>query len=144
MDLLAIWANSYRFSLGFQLGHNADLRVVKGILFFCHRFWGRNVWSQIQTPFLFHCLPLKLLLLLHLSFDYLFLFELHSLPAMYAPEEDPNNAQDDDWKDDKNQDFLEIDADIVSTRGFWSYINFKRYLHLLLLSRKQSKDTSID
>ena len=121
MDLLAIWANSYRFSLGFQLGHNADLRVVKGILFICHRFWGRNVWSQIQTPSLLHCHALKLLLLLYLSLDYLFLFELHSLPAMYAPEEDPDDAQDNDWKDDENQYFLEIDADIVSIRGLSGY-----------------------
>ena len=119
MDLLAIWANSYRFRLWFQLGHNADLRVVKGFFFFSHRYWGRNVWSQIQTPFLFHCLALKLLHLI--SFDYLFLFELHSLPAMYAPEKNPNDAQDDDRKDDKNKYFLEIDADIVSIRGLWGY-----------------------
>lgn len=36
---------------------------------------------------------------------------------MYAPEEDPYDTQNDDRKDDKNQDFLEIDADIVSIRG---------------------------
>ena len=40
---------------------------------------------------------------------------------MYAPEEDPDYAQDDDRKDDKNQDFLEIDADIVSIRGLSGY-----------------------
>ena len=64
---------------------------------------------------------------------------------MYAPEEDPDDAQDDDRKDDENQDFLEIDADIVSIRSLWGYSDlYKLQLNLLLLSRKQSKDTSID
>lgn len=40
---------------------------------------------------------------------------------MNAPEEDPDDAQDDDGKDDKNEDFLEIDADIVSIRGLRGY-----------------------
>jgi hypothetical protein len=40
---------------------------------------------------------------------------------MYAPEEDPDDTQDNDRKDDENQDFLEIDADIVSIRGLRGY-----------------------
>ena len=145
MDLFTFWANSYhRFRLGFQLGHYADLRVINSFLFSSHRLWRLYVWSQTQTPFLLTRHALLLLLLLHLSFEHPFLSKLHSLPAVHATEEGRDDPQHDDREDHKNEHFLEIDSYIVGIRVFRGYIYQKRYLHLLLLSRKQSKDTSID
>jgi hypothetical protein len=123
MDLFALWANSYLFRLGLQLGHYTDLRVINRFLFFGHRLLRLYVWTQTQTPFLLPRHALLLLFLLQLSFEHLFLFQLNSLPTMHAPEKDTDDPQHDDREDHKDKHFLEIDADKVGIRGFRGYID---------------------